>query len=490
MTAASKVVEIASNDGYLLQYFVEAKVPCLGVEPAANVAAVAQSKGMPTEVCFFGAETAARLKAAGHAADLLLGNNVLAHVPDINDFVRGMAILLKADGAATMEFPHLLRLIESNQFDTIYHEHFSYLSLLAVERIFAAAGLRLFDVDRLPTHGGSVRIYACRQSDPRPESSALAEARAEEAAAGLDRLDTYSGFEKKVYRVKRDLLSFLLAARDQGKTVAGYGAAAKGTTLLNYCGVRRDLLDYVVDLSPHKQGHFIPGVRIPIHSPQRDGGDAARLSPDLALEPPRGDRLPDGGDSRLGRQVRRGRSAPGGFRVIVEASPLPGLKIVTLEPRGDQRGAFCRLYCPAEYARLGLEFQLCQINLSSTSQAGTVRGMHFQREPKAEAKIVQCVAGEIFDVAIDLRPQSPTFCQWHGLRLGGAVGKMFYIPAGFAHGFQTLTDHVEVLYFMGEFFDPRFQAGVRWNDPAFGIAWPLPVSCLSPRDANYTDFKP
>jgi hypothetical protein len=265
----SHVVEIGSNDGYLLRYFVEAKIPCLGVEPAANVAAVARRHGIPTEVCFFGAETSQRLKARGHAADLLLGNNVLAHVPDINDFVRGLAILLKDEGVVTMEFPHLLQLLQHTQFDTIYHEHFSYLSILAVERVFHSQGLRLFDVERLPTHGGSARIYACHESDQRPEEAGLVEIRRDEAAAGLDRLATYTGFEQKVQKVKRDLLSFLIEAKNQGKRVAGYGAAAKGTTLLNYCGIREDLLDYVADRSPHKQGRYIPGVHIPIFPPQR-----------------------------------------------------------------------------------------------------------------------------------------------------------------------------------------------------------------------------
>lgn len=265
----SKVVEVASNDGYLLQYFLEAKIPCLGVEPAANVAEVARRKGVPTEVCFFGAETAQRLKQQGHAADLLLGNNVLAHVPDINDFARGLAVLLKEHGVVTMEFPHVLELMRHTQFDTIYHEHFSYLSIFAVEQVFTAAGLRLFDVERLPTHGGSVRIYACRQSDQRPEQQGLSDVRRDEREAGLDRLAAYAGFEQKVQKVKRDLLSLLIEAKNQGKRVAGYGAAAKGTTLLNYCGIRQDLLDYVVDRSPHKQGRYVPGVHVPIDGPQR-----------------------------------------------------------------------------------------------------------------------------------------------------------------------------------------------------------------------------
>ena len=265
----SKVVEVASNDGYLLQFFVEAGVPALGVEPAANVAVAARAKGIPTEVCFFGAESAENLKRQGHAADLLLGNNVLAHVPDINDFVRGLTNLLKDGGVVTMEFPHLLEIIARNEFDTIYHEHFSYLSIFAVERIFLEHGLRLFDVQRLPTHGGSVRIYACHAGAPHAEQPGLIEIRDAEARAGLGQLETYTGFEKKVQRVKRDLLKFLIDAKEKGRSVAAYGAAAKGSTLLNYCGIREDLLDYVVDRNPHKQGRFVPGVHVPIHAPQR-----------------------------------------------------------------------------------------------------------------------------------------------------------------------------------------------------------------------------
>ena len=270
LSASSFVVEIASNDGYLLQYFVRAGVPVLGIEPAANVAAVAEKKGVPTLVKFFGAQTATELAAAGRKADLLLGNNVLAHVPDLNDFVRGITLLLKPGGVVTMEFPHLLKLMLENQFDTIYHEHFSYLSFVVAERVFAAHGLTLFDVDEIPTHGGSLRIYARHAANAAlPVSKKVAELRAREHAAGLERADTYWSFAEKVKATKRSLLKFLIGAKESGKRVVGYGAPGKGNTLLNYCGVRSDLLEFTVDRSPHKQGRFLPGVHIPIHAPER-----------------------------------------------------------------------------------------------------------------------------------------------------------------------------------------------------------------------------
>lgn len=266
----SLVVEIASNDGYLLQYFVEKKVPVLGIEPAANVAAVAVQKGIPSLVKFFNSDTARELVAKGQRADLLLGNNVLAHVPDINNFVAGMKILLKPAGVITMEFPHLMRLMEENQFDTIYHEHFSYLSFSAVERIFAAHGLTLFDVEELPTHGGSLRIYARHEEDKaKPVGPSVVELRAREQKAGFEKLETYSRFAEQVKETKRKLLEFLISAKQNGKTIVGYGAPGKGNTLLNYCGIRTDFIDYTVDRSPHKQGMFLPGTRIPVFSPDR-----------------------------------------------------------------------------------------------------------------------------------------------------------------------------------------------------------------------------
>lgn len=265
---SSHVVEIASNDGYLLQYFSERSVPVLGIEPAANVAKVALQKGIPTLVEFFGTETAASL-AAESSADLLLGNNVLAHVPDLNDFVAGMKLLLKPGGVITMEFPHLMRLIEENQWDTIYHEHFSYFSFLTVSRVFEAHGLRLFDVEELPTHGGSLRIYGAHENDAdKPETEAAAELRARERAAGYESLDTYLSYGLRVQADKRQILSFLIGLKEQGKRIAGYGAPAKGNTLLNYCGIGTDLVEYTCDLNPHKQGHLLPGSHIPIRSPE------------------------------------------------------------------------------------------------------------------------------------------------------------------------------------------------------------------------------
>ena len=267
--ADSQIVEIASNDGYLLQYFLRRDMHVLGVEPAANVAAVAQGKGVPTSVAFFGAATAERLVGEGHQADLLIANNVLAHVPDLNDFVRGMRILLKPDGVITVEFPHLLELIRGHQFDTIYHEHFSYFSFSAAERVFAAHGITLFDVEELSTHGGSLRIYGRHAANTAlPVSERVHALRQRESAAGLDDMEIYRSFADLVKRTKRSLLKFLIDAQERGHSVVGYGAPAKGVTLLNYCGVRSDLLAYTVDRSPHKQGCFLPGVHIPVHPPE------------------------------------------------------------------------------------------------------------------------------------------------------------------------------------------------------------------------------
>lgn len=264
LNAASQVVEIASNDGYLLQNFVAAGIPALGVEPTGNTAEVAIGKGIPTWVKFFGVATAHELVAAGHAADLLLGNNVLAHVPDINDFVGGLKVALKPGGVITMEFPHLLNLIRHNQFDTIYHEHFSYLSLGTVHRMLAAQGLRVWDVEELPTHGGSLRVWAQHAEHERPVQASVADFLAKEARAGMQGDAFYAGLQVQANRIKDDLLAFLIEQKRARKTVAAYGAAAKGNTLLNYAGVRPDLLPYVVDASPHKQGRFLPGSRIPV----------------------------------------------------------------------------------------------------------------------------------------------------------------------------------------------------------------------------------
>ncbi len=265
----SLVVELASNDGYLLRNFKAAGIPCLGVEPAKNVAKAAVEGGIPTVSEFFGTALARRLAAEGRRADLLLGNNVLAHVPALNDFVAGMKLLLAPAGTITMEFPHLQRLVEQNQFDTIYHEHFSYFSFVAVERVFAKAGLVLFDVEELPTHGGSLRIYARHaDGDARPVTAAARALAARERELGYERLETYDAFAEGVRRTKRDLLTLLIGLKREGKRVAAYGAPAKGNTLLNYCGVGPDFIDYTVDRSPHKQGTLLPGTRIPVRAPE------------------------------------------------------------------------------------------------------------------------------------------------------------------------------------------------------------------------------
>jgi SAM-dependent methyltransferase len=275
----TQVVEVASNDGYLLQYFATAGLKVLGIEPAANVAKVAVQKGIPTRVEFLGRETAKRMAADGVAADVLLGNNVLAHVPDLNGFVSGLATLLAQGGVLTMEFPHLSQLIANNQFDTIYHEHFCYLSLLAVRRVFAAHGLNVFDVEELPTHGGSLRVYACHAADPRPTSSRLEALAERELEEGYGNLQAYLNFAERVEETKRKLLDFLISARRQGKQIAGYGAPGKGNTLLNFCGIRTDFLSYTVDRNPYKHGKYLPGTRIPIFGPEH----LAETRPDYIL---------------------------------------------------------------------------------------------------------------------------------------------------------------------------------------------------------------
>jgi hypothetical protein len=276
----SNVVELASNDGYLLQYFVEKGIPCLGIEPAANVAKVAIDKGIPTLVEFFGVKSAQKLADQGKQADLLLGNNVLAQVPDLNDFVAGMKILLKPKGVITVEFPHLSCLMAENQFDTIYHEHFSYFSLITSEKIFAAHGLTIFDVEEIPTHGGSLRIYARHQEDnSQPISDRLIQLRQREEEAGITQMESYANFAEQVKETKRKLLDFLIKAKREGKKVVGYGAPGKGNTLLNYCAIRTDFLDYTVDRNPYKQGKFLPGTHIPIYHPDK----IADTKPDYVL---------------------------------------------------------------------------------------------------------------------------------------------------------------------------------------------------------------
>lgn len=280
LNAQSHVVEVASNDGYLLQYFVEKQIPVLGIEPAANVAQTAIAKGVPTRVEFFGRDAAQRLVDEGKGADLIVGNNVLAQVPDLNDFVAGLKILLKPQGVITMEFPHLMCLVEGNQFDTIYHEHFSYFSFTTAEIIFAAHGMTLFDVEELPTHGGSLRIYARHNDDAsKPLTERARALRQRETDAGITDLAYYRAFDEQVRATKRKLLDALIRLKAEGKSIAGYGAPGKGNTLLNYCGIRTDFLDYTVDRNPYKQGKFLPGTHIPIYHPDKIG----ETQPDYVL---------------------------------------------------------------------------------------------------------------------------------------------------------------------------------------------------------------
>jgi hypothetical protein len=312
--AGSLVVELGSNDGYLLQHFSARGIPVLGVEPAANIAAAASAKGIRTLVRFFGAGVARELVAAERHADLVVANNVLAQVPDLHDFVAGIALLLARRGVATLEVPHLLRLLEENQFDTIYHEHFSYFSFLTAQQIFAHHGLRCFDVDELSTHGGSLRFYLCHSDDEtRPTSGAVAALAQRERAAALDRLEGYTAFAERVRETKRAILAFLIDVKRRGQTVVGYGAPGKGNTLLNYCGVRTDFIDYTVDRNPYKQGKFLPGTRIPIHAPER----IAATRPDYVFV------LPWNLQDEIIEQLR-GIRAWGGRFVI----PIPTLKVL------------------------------------------------------------------------------------------------------------------------------------------------------------------
>jgi SAM-dependent methyltransferase len=310
----SFVVEVASNDGYLLQHFVKKQIPVLGIEPAANVAQVAIDKGIPTRVAFFGEALARELAAEGKQADLICGANVLAQVPHPNDFVKGLKLLLKPTGVVTIEFPHLMKLMAENQFDTIYHEHFSYFSFLSAENLFRRQGLVLFDVEEIPTHGGSLRIYARHAEDgSRPVTERAQRLRQREIDAGLLRLETYAGFSEQVKETKRKLLEFLIAAKRSGKRIAGYGAPGKGNTLLNYCGVGTDFIDFTVDRSPYKQGKFLPGTHIPIHAPEK----LLEARPDLVLI------LPWNVKDEIVQQMAAVRSWGGQFVV-----PIPEVRVL------------------------------------------------------------------------------------------------------------------------------------------------------------------
>lgn len=312
----SLVVELASNDGYLLQHFLPLGVPVLGIEPAANVARAAIQKGIPTRVDFFGVGVAEDLKASGTMADLIVGNNVLAHVPDLNDFVGGMVRLLKPEGVITLEFPHLQRLIEENQFDTIYHEHFSYFSFVTIEYLAKRHGLKLIDVEEIPTHGGSLRIYLAHRTSSHQPARSVAALLDREDKLGYRDLATYSMFSEKVKRTKRKLLSFLIAAKEEGKSVCGYGAPGKGNTLLNYCGIGTDFLDFTVDRNPYKHGRFTPGMHIPIYPVEAI--DTSR--PDYILI------LPWNLKSEIVQQMRHVREWGGKFVV-----PIPEVTVIERE---------------------------------------------------------------------------------------------------------------------------------------------------------------
>jgi SAM-dependent methyltransferase len=316
--AESRVVELACNDGYLLQHFGPLGVPVLGVEPAANVAKLANEKGIPTISAFFGTRLAQQLVLEGRDADLVVANNVLAHVPDINDFVNGIQWLLKPNGVATLEFPHIERLMTENQFDTIYHEHFSYLSATVVERVARMHGLRLFDVEKLSTHGGSLRVYLAHQDSLYPTSTRVLELIELEDRFGLRNLDGYGSFSEKVKQAKRELLSFLIAAKKDGKRICGYGAPGKGNTLLNYCGIGTDFLDFTVDRNPYKHGRYTPGMHIPIRPVEEI--DAAR--PDYILI------LPWNLKNEIVEQM--GHVGAWGAKFVV---PIPTVKIVDPQAR-------------------------------------------------------------------------------------------------------------------------------------------------------------
>ena len=314
LTPSSQVIEVASNDGHLLRCFADLGIPVLGIEPAQNVAEVARAAGVPTVSRFFGEEVARDLANENRRADLLVANNVLAHVPDLNGFVRGIRTLLAERGVATLEFPHLERLIEDRSFDTIYHEHFSYFSFTTVVSLFAGHGLTVFDVEELPTHGGSLRVYVRHEEDEtRERSSAVGALLDREEAWGVTRMDTYTAFRDSVRRMKRQLLGNLIELKSQGASIVGYGAPAKGNTLLNYCGIGTDFLDYTVDRSPHKQGRYLPGTRIPIHAPER----IAETKPDYVLI------LPWNLTDEITEQMAHVRSWGGRFAV-----PIPEFKVI------------------------------------------------------------------------------------------------------------------------------------------------------------------
>ncbi len=485
----SHVIEIASNDGYLLRNFVEMKIPCLGIEPAANVAKVAVEAGVPTEVRFFGTETARDLATRGLTADLIIGNNVLAHVPDPNDFIAGLALAVKPGGVFSFEFPHLQNLLREVQFDTIYHEHFSYLSLHVVMRVFRKHGLEVFDVERLPTHGGSLRVFAAPAAAGRPRDAHVDDVLHGEITTGMESLSAYRNFSGKVKAVRDSLRAFLLDAKSKGAKVAAYGAAAKGATLLNYSNVTTDLVVLAADRSPHKQHRFMPGCHLPILPPEAIIDQMPDYLSDPALESAEGDHGRDGHHPGMGWPLCHCDSQIGDRAVIFRPTKIAGVMEIELEPQADERGMFARAYCEEEFRAQGLKPVGIQCNISRNKQRHTLRGLHYQADPAPEAKLVRCIAGRVFDVAVDLRQDSPTFLAWVSVELDAERGNMLYVDEGCAHGFLTLTDGATVFYQMGAAYQPKLARGVRWNDPRFAIAWPSPPAAISDRDAGFPDFR-
>jgi dTDP-4-dehydrorhamnose 3,5-epimerase len=485
LSGRSQVVEIASNDGYLLKNFVEFGIPALGVEPAANVAAVAREKGVPTDVRFFGRQTAHDLVRRGHSADLVIANNVVAHVPEVRDFLAGVAVLLKPEGVFSVEFPHLLRMLEEGEFDTIYHEHFSYLSLRALEAVLAGSGLRVFDVEKLATHGGSLRVLACLSEAHYPESADVSALREEEEEAGLGRLATYDAFAECVSKCSAALVGFVRSARADGRVIAAYGAAAKGNTLLNACELSSKDIVCVADRSPHKQGRFLPGSHIPIVAPIRN---PAGLSPYPPLEPARRDHRCHVACAQLGVPVRcRGpERCDRGMRFA--ETLIPGVTVIELEPNVDARGSFARFFCAEEFAAASLPGRFVQGSVSRNVRRGTLRGMHLQLGTQPEEKVVRCTRGRVHDIVLDLRRESSTYLRWIAVELDAESGRAIFIPGGCAHGFLTLEHDSELLYLMTVAFDPRHQHGFRWNDPAFAISWPFEPRVMSQRDREFPDY--
>ena len=406
-------------------------------------------------MAFFGKATGRDLAERGRRADLMAANNVLAHVPHIGDFVAGFREVLKDEGVLTFEFPHLLNLIEKVQFDTIYHEHFSYLSLLAVGQVLRANGLRPFDVELLPTHRGSLRLFCCHAGAGHEETTPLAALREREAAAGLGRIETYAGFAPRVEAVRDSFRTFLAAEKAAGRRVAAYGAAAKGNTFLNYCGTTTADVAAVYDASLAKQGRFLPGSHLPDPGAVGDRPAEARRPGDPALEPEGRDHGPDGLHRRLGRPFRHRLAGDEGRRLMrFSPTQVRGVALVEIEPHEDERGAFARLQCPDEFAEAGHPFAPVQTSLSRNPRAGALRGLHYQPDPHAETKLVRAVRGRMFDVAVDLRPNSPTYRRWTAAELSADNARALFIPPGVAHGFLTLEPDTDVLYQIAPAYTP------------------------------------